>query len=70
MPSRRLPLNTALLLLQLGSDVFQLQRAGDEADLTALFYQPPDPPVIIELLQFSGIREQRKDMLGQEFSFC
>lgn len=69
MPSRRLPLHTALLLLQLGSDVFQLQRAGDEADLTALFHQPPDPPVIIKLLQFGDMRKQTEKKNQSVFSF-
>ena len=27
-----------------------LDGAGDEADLAALLHQPPDPPVVVELL--------------------
>lgn len=39
------------LLFLLESDVFQLQRTRDEADLAAFFHQTADPPVIVELLQ-------------------
>ena len=31
-----------------------LDGAGDEADLAALLHQPPDPPVVVELLHGSG----------------
>lgn len=38
------------LLLLLDADVLQFERAGDEADLTALLHQSADPPVIVVLL--------------------
>lgn len=45
------PVEASSLLLLLQPDVFQLQRARDEADLAAFFHQTADPPVVVELLQ-------------------
>lgn len=53
------PVEASPLLFLVESDVFQLQRARDEADFTALFHQTADPPVIVELLQIGEIRKQQ-----------
>lgn len=45
------PVEASSLLLLLESDVFQLQRTRDEADLAAFFHQAADPPVVVELLR-------------------
>lgn len=45
------PVEASSLLFLLESDVFQLQRTGDEADLAAFFHQTAYPPVIVELLK-------------------
>lgn len=47
------------LLLLLESDVFQLQGARDEADVTAFFHQTADPPVIVVLLQIEEIKKKK-----------
>lgn len=44
------PVEASPLLFLLESDVFQLQRARDEANVAAFFHQAADPPVIVELL--------------------
>ncbi len=48
------------LLFLLKSDVFQLQRARDEADVTAFFDQAADPPVIVVLLQIGETKNGQK----------
>ena len=40
-----------------------LDRAGDEANLTALLHQPPDPPVVVELLH----RQRRQTSTGSGY---
>lgn len=56
-----LPLDSSSLLLLLEPDVLELQWAGDEANLAALFHQPADPPVVVELLRGDNknIRKKR-----------
>lgn len=44
------PVEASSLLFLLESDVFQLQRARDEANVAAFFHQAANPPVIVELL--------------------
>ena len=55
-----------LLFLQQAQAV-QFDRAGDEANLTALLHQSPDPPVIIVFLQTTtagGVGETKKEIRG------
>lgn len=54
-----------LLFLQQTKAV-QFDRARDEANLTALLYQPPDPPVIIVFLQTmaGGVGETKREIGG------
>lgn len=59
-----------LLFLQQAQAV-QFDRAGDEANLTALLHQSPDPPVIIVFLQTTtagGVGETKKEIRGQASS--
>lgn len=58
LPGAESVLPHPLLLQQTG--VLQFDRAGNEAHLTALFHQTPDPPVIVVLLysEQTGIRGQ------------
>lgn len=49
LPGAEPVLSHPLLLQQTG--VLQLDRAGDEAHLTALLHQTSDPPVIVVLLR-------------------
>ena len=39
-----------------------LDGAGDEADLTALLHQPPDPPVVVELLHGQQGNKRQRDV--------
>lgn len=63
------PLDSSPLLLLLEPDVLELQRAGNEADLTALLHQAADPPVIVELLQgdMNGTHKHKKGEGGIPF---
>lgn len=58
-----LPLDSSSLLLLLEPDVLELQWAGDEANLAALFHQPADPPVVVELLRGDNKNTRKKGML-------
>lgn len=49
LPGAESVLSHPLLLQHAG--VFQFDRAGDEAHLTALLHQTSDPPVIVVFLQ-------------------
>lgn len=50
------PMKASSLLFLLESDVFQLQWARDEANVTAFFHQTADPPVIVVLLRIRQIK--------------
>lgn len=63
-----LPLDSSSLLLLLEPDVLELQRAGDEANLAALFHQPADPPVVVELLR--GDNKNTREKRGRLSSHC
>lgn len=44
------PVEASSLLFLLQSDIFELQRARDEANVTAFLHQATNPPVVVVLL--------------------